>query len=130
MHYYLLFVVRMSSQPDATSIIRQLPRSVDPYKWLFGLEILVGLKPFNSVLIVPNSVKSDPRLHRPSIVSVVSCWGMFFFLLHCILYTTSIAVWQFTDIYSLVENNVGFMKTNIVLAQVMGLSGVFVMFQG
>lgn len=89
--------------PDTASLIRQLPRSVAPFKWMFGLEILLGLKPFNSEIMVVRS--------RPQARSVISCWGMLFYLINSISFATSFMLWQFTDMYSVTTHPIGFMRS-------------------
>lgn len=103
------------TQTDTSSVIRQLPRSTDSLKWMFGFEVLLGLKPFTPIHKNTNSITTDLNKSRPLIVSSVSSWGMFFYLIHSISYTTSIVLWIFTDIFSLDSIDVGFMTTIIVL---------------
>lgn len=123
-------VVMTSNKTNSASyIIRHLPRSVNPYKWMFGLEVVLGLKPFDTILRVPNSGKADiKKSHRPLIVSAISCWGMLFYLVHCIVYATSIVVWQFTDIFSLYEQAIGLMRTQLNLVHTMVAMMFYVLF--
>lgn len=120
-HSNILFGMSSQQTSDTVSIIRKLPKSVDPFKWMFGLEIVFGLKPFKSILKIPKSHKTDLRISntslslRPRTVSAVSFWGMLFYLLNSIFYFTSIGMWWFTDIYSLVENPIGFMDSDFTI---------------
>lgn len=92
---------------------------------------MLGVEPFRSQLVVadanadgaPSQTPPSPPV-RHHFQSVVSFWGMFFYLLHFIVYATSICMWLFTDVYSTLAHPVGFMNSPISVAQSIMMHGI------
>lgn len=90
-HLYRHINFVMNSLRPEDFIIRQLPNSSDHFEWMYGLEIFLGLRPFDSIRHAMNFDKTDQSNRnnstiRPRCVGVllghVILYGALHFLCH------------------------------------------------